>query len=168
MNGQDLQFTTISTLDGFPETARLLGNLTVSWSHAERILYLAFWVASEATQQKAFEIFESMPNFRARYDLAVTLLKQNETDHPKFPELIERLQTLIQCFQIRNELSHRTWVKSLDGTLALLDHRLNKKAPKLRKIADTEISDTIRLINENCDKIVVAIMQIFPASFKQS
>jgi hypothetical protein len=83
----DQTFTTISTLDDYPETARLLGTLTVAWSHAERILYIAFWVASETTQQKAFEVYENLPNFRARYELSITLLKQEQGNHPKFPKI---------------------------------------------------------------------------------
>lgn len=161
------QFSTISTLDSSPETARLLGNLTVAWSHAERILYLAFWVASETNQQKAFEIFESMPNFRAQYDLAISLFKQNDADHPKFPALIDHLGKLVQCFQIRNELTHRTWVKSDDGKIGLLDHRLNKKSPKVRIITDTEIAKTIRQINENCDGLLQSIIEIFPEAFQE-
>jgi hypothetical protein len=165
MTNTEAVFTTISTLDEYPETARLLGTLTVAWSHAERILYLAFWVASETTQQKAFEIYENLSNFRARYDLAITLLKQDQANHPKFPELITNLQTLVHCFQVRNELAHRTWVKSKDGTLALLDHRMNKKVPKLRSIKDDEIRATIKLVNEACDKIVSTIMAIYPHAF---
>jgi hypothetical protein len=166
MSNTEQTFSTISTLDDYPETARLLGTLTVAWSHAERILYFAFWVASETTQQKAFELYETLPNFRARYDLAIALLKQDQANHPKFSDLILSLQTLVQCFQVRNELVHRTWAKSEDGTLALLDHRLNKKVPQLRSIKDDEIRATIKLINESCDKVIKAIMEIYPHAFK--
>jgi hypothetical protein len=167
MTNIEATFTTISTLDDYPETARLLGTLTVAWSHAERVLYLAFWAASETTQQKAFEIYENLANFRARYDLAVTLLKQDQANHPKLPELIAKLQTLIQCFQIRNELVHRTWVRNKDGSLALLDHRINKKVPKLRSIKDDEIRATIKLINATCDNVISIIMGIYPSAFSR-
>ena len=168
MSNTEQTFSTISTLDDYPETARLLGTLTVAWSHAERVLYFAFWVASETTQQKAFELFETLPNFRARYDLAIALLRQDQANHPKFSDLIVSLQTLVQCFQIRNELVHRTWAKGQDGTLALLDHRLNKKMPQLRSIKGDEIRTTIKLINESCDKILKTIMEIYPHAFKQA
>ena len=165
MSNTEPTFTTISTLDDYPETARLLGNLTVAWSHAERVLYLAFWVASETTQQKAFEIYENLPNLQTRYKLAVALLKQDQANHPKLPELIGSLQTLVHCFQIRNELVHRTWVRNKEGTLALLDHRMNKKAPKLRSIRDDEIRATIKSINETSDKVILSMLQIYPNAF---
>src|SRR5215216_3253184 len=163
----DESFSTLSSLEEFPETAALLGHLTVAWSHAERTLYFLFWVASGTTQQKAFDIYETIASFRHRYDLALDLFREERQDHPKMPELIASLQTLIQCFSVRNELVHRTWVKASTGELGLLDHRMSKKTAQVRVIRNEEIRDTIKRINGTCDKILSTILEIYPHAFKQ-
>jgi hypothetical protein len=165
---KDETFTTLSSLEEFPETAALLGHLTVAWSHAERVLYFLFWVASGTTQQKAFDIYETIASFRNRYDLALDLFREEKQDHPKMSELIVNMQTLINCFSIRNELVHRTWVKATTGELGLLDHRMNKKNAQIRVVRNEEIRDTIRQINGTCDKILETILAIYPNAFTTS
>jgi hypothetical protein len=168
MTAEEEKFTTLSSLENYPETAALLGHLTVSWSHAERVLYFLFWAALGATQQKAFDVYESMSSFRSRYDLVLRLFQQDKHDHPKVPHLIGHVQTLLQCFSVRNELVHRTWVITASGQLGLLDHRMSKKLPQVRLVKNEEIRTTIKSINEACDKILKAITEIYPHAFAQS
>ncbi|WP_155831189.1 hypothetical protein [Hyphomicrobium sp. 802] len=163
-----MQFSTISSLDEFPETARLLGNLTVSWSHAERAIYLVFWAITGTTQGKAFDIYENITSFRTRYDLTAKLLEESLDEHPKMQDLLSCLNSLIACFQIRNELVHRTWVTYDNKKLGLIDHRMKKKQGQVRSISDKEIRDTIRLINQTCDKIIHAILEIYPHAFQKT
>jgi hypothetical protein len=161
-------FNTLSSLEDYPETATLLGHLTVAWSHAERVLYLLFWVSSGTTQQKAFDIYESIANFRGRYDLVLRLFQQEKHDHPKVPDLIGHAQTLLQCFSVSNELVHRTWTVTSSGQLGLLDHRMNKKLPQVRAVKNEEIRATIRSINETCDEILKTLVEIYPHAFARA
>jgi hypothetical protein len=139
MNDQP-SFHTISDLPNNRHLAGLLGDLTVAWSHAERVQYFAFWVASGTSQSKAFDIYETLSGPKVRLDLTLSLFVQDKPDHPKFVSLVEKLKALIACSQLRNELVHRTWVSDTSGNLFLLNHRMTKRVPEPRPRANRRLN----------------------------
>lgn len=158
-------FVTVSSLEDLPETAQLLGNLTVAWSHAERVMYFAFWLASGMTQPKAYDVYESISGFKLRQQITLSLLKHDQKAHPKYPELEAAYAELFQCGKVRNELTHRTWVKDDTGALALLDHRMSGGQTTAKAVDDDQLKTLIKTINRACDRFLAVTREIFPHAF---
>jgi hypothetical protein len=161
----DTKYNMLSSLPLHRDLASLLGDLTVAWSHAERIMYFAFWVASGTTQSKAFDIYESMSGAKQRLDITIGLFEQDKPDHPKYELLVQQLKRLANCGQFRNEIIHRTWVSDEKGKLFLLDHRMNKRVPKAKAIDEDQIKELLKAIAAACDGLIPLIMDIFPHAF---
>jgi hypothetical protein len=157
---------TISALDGRRELAALLGDLTVAWSHAERVMYFAFWVASGTRQEKAFDIYESMSGPKARLDLTLSLFEQDRPDHPNFDKIVEKLRAIVACSSLRNEVVHRTWAADDQNNLYLLSHRMTKRVPELKRVDENQIRTLVKTINSSCDGLLELIQQTFPEAFK--
>jgi hypothetical protein len=159
------KYNTIAGLPNNRKLAGLLGDLTVAWSHAERIMYFAFWVASGTTQVKAFDIYESMSGPKNRLDITLALFEQDKPDHPKFESLIQQLKRLVACGQIRNELVHRTWVSDQSGNLFLLNHRMTKRVPEAKAVDEAQIEELLKSVAAACDGLLPLIIEIFPQAF---
>lgn len=159
-------YRTISALPNDRVLAGLLGDLTVAWSHAERMMYFAFWVATGTTQAKAFDIYETLSGPKMRMDLTLSLFEQDRPDHPKFGLLIEKLRAIVAYGQFRNELIHRTWAVNADGEMVLLNHRMSRRQAELKKIDQTSIEDLLRTLASTSDDVLMLTQEIFPDAFR--
>lgn len=158
-------FTTINNLNDRPELAKALGNLTVAWSSAERMMYFLFWVSSQTDQSRAYEIYETITSNHTRNDLTKRLLKFNEKSHAKYPDLIEAFNNLLEMQKTRNELVHRTWVIGDDGQLGLLDHRMKAKEPVISVFEESTVVSLVERMNATSSRLINLMQEIYPEAF---
>jgi hypothetical protein len=160
-------FVTVSGLPQKRELAALLGDLTVAWSHAERISFFAFWVASGMTQTKAFDVYESLSGAHARMKLTIDLLEQDKLDHPAISQLRKKMSDLVMCGRERNALVHRTWVAAPNGELFLIDNRMPNRAVTAEAVSEASVQTLVQRIHAAADGYIDLLIAIYPDAFRQ-
>ncbi len=161
-------FRTLSGLVDRRELAALLGDLTVAWSHAERVSFFAFWAASGMTQTKAFDVYESLSGPKARMDITFDLLEQDKLDHPSIAGLKAKMAELVDSGRQRNAIVHRTWVADDQGNLFLIDSRMPKRGPQAAAINEVIVLALIRKIHAACDGYIELLVSIYPNLFQKT
>jgi hypothetical protein len=158
-------FRTLSSLPDRRELAGLLGDLTVAWSHAERVSFFAFWAASGMTQTKAFDVYESLSGPKARMYITLDLLEQDKLDHPSIPALKAKMAEMVDSGRQRNAIVHKTWVVDDQRNLFLIDTRMPKRGAEAEAINEGILLALIKKIHAACDGYIELLMIIYPDVF---
>jgi hypothetical protein len=107
-------YQSLRDLSHDPELSRALGNMIVTWAHAETILIHALARVSGMTANMAQTGYYRLPTFEARTNFILALI--NEWDGAGFPknDIVTEIQKLGKLAGTRNGWVHGDWCVSKD------------------------------------------------------